>query len=92
MASAKLSNVVEDQHSSDRLGRLSSIIIGRESQIIKIIALYQIVDSTEARCVKVHAQWNKMLGENHNAKYHRQQLLHDLSEHVKKSREQRNAA
>ena len=85
----ELSDIVTDQVNVDSLGRWSSITIGRESQRIEIITFYRIVDSTGEGQVKVHAQCNEKLGACNSAKHHRQQLLNDLSEHVRRSREQR---
>ena len=78
----KLSNIVTDQVNIDSLGRWSSIIIGRESQMIEMIAFYRIVDSTREGQVKVHTQYNEKLGAYQSAKHYRQQLLNDLSEYM----------
>ena len=83
----KLSNIVTDQVNIDSLGRWSSIIIGRESQMIEIIMFYRIVDCTQEKQVKVHTQYNDKLGVYQSAKHYRQQLLNDLSEYMRRSGE-----
>lgn len=85
----QLSDLVQKEESNDKLGRWSSIVIGRELKTIEIITFYRIVDSTEEGPLKVHAQYNEMLGESHTTKYYRERLLKDLSVHIKESREKR---
>ena len=68
----ELSDIVMDQLSIDSLGRWSSIIIERESQMIEIITFYRIVDSTGEGQVKIHTQYNEKLGVHQSAKHYRQ--------------------
>jgi len=70
----------------DCLGRWSSIIVGRDVQLIEIIMFYRIVDSTAKGIMKVHAQYNKVLEEYHSTKYYHSQFLKDLSSYIKRSR------
>ena len=44
------------------------------------------MDNAAEGPVKVHAQHNEVLGEHHNAKHYRRQLLNDLGAHMQMSR------
>ena len=47
---------------------------------------YRLVDNTPEGPVKVYVQYNKVLGEYHNAIYYRHQLLNDFDAYIQISR------
>ena len=85
----QLSDLVLHSDSNDKLGRWSSITVGRESKLIEIITFYRVINSTAEGPMKVYSQCNEVLGESNNAKYHREQLLKDLSNHINESKEEK---
>ena len=50
--------MVINKESKDRLGQWSSIQIGKESRIIKIITFYRIANNTVSGLLAVHTQYS----------------------------------
>ena len=84
-----LAELIVDTYNGDKLGRWSSITIGRENKLIELIIIYRLVDSTEEGTMTTHAQYNEVLGSVNTAKYYRSKFLSDLTHYLRKSHEEK---
>jgi len=50
-----LANLLVNTYDRDKLGRWSSITIGRDDKLIEIITVYRLVESTEEGSTTTHA-------------------------------------
>ena len=85
-----LADLVIKTWNKDKLGRWSSILIGRENRVIEIITIYRLVESTEEGIITSHAQYNTVLGKHNTARQYRQTFLQDLGAHMQNSIEALN--